>query len=182
MARENKDRILELTQRLEKKGIYLLARVVVLVLLFSILFFPSELKAMLNTPILLGAILFANAVLAIILLADLLYNPQKSIGSLAIKYIYLTTSLILAYGLFYYINATILQPPGVHYTNTYGEPHLEYDVFYISGSTYFTVGYGDIAPLGVYARTASVAEAFTGCLVNLVVLGKAFQSLRRLAL
>ncbi len=180
MKRPSKDKVLELTQRLEKKGLYLLARLVVLVLLFSILFFPSALHAMLSIPILLGLVLFANIILAIILLADLLYSPQKSVGSLAIKYIYLTSCLILAYGLFYYINATILQPPGLHYTSTYGAQELEYDVFYVSGATYFTVGYGDISPLGVYARTVAVAEAFTGCLVNLVVLGRAFQSMRHI--
>jgi hypothetical protein len=178
MALKHKDRLLQLTKKLESKGIYLLARFVVLVLLFSILFFPLELKALLNMPFLLGAVLFIDVALAIILLVDLLYSPQKSIGSLAIKYIYLTLSLILAYGLLYYINATIFQPPGVAYSNEYGEPNLEYDVFYISGATYFTVGYGDVAPFGAYARTISVLEAFTGYLVNLVVLGKAFQSLR----
>ncbi len=180
MESSHEDRILRLTQSLERKGLYLVARIVVLALLVTILFFPSELRLLLGIPILLGVMLLANIALAIILLVDLLYSPQKSIGSLAVKYIYLTVCLILAYGLFYYVNANFLQPPGVHYTSTYGAQELEYDVFYISGSTYFTVGYGDIAPLGVYARTASVAEAFTGCLVNLVVLGKAFQSLRRL--
>jgi len=178
-SRVHRDKVLELTNRLQKKGLYFIARVIVLLLLLSILFFPSELQAMLNVPILLGLVLFANLVLGVILLADLLFSPQKSVGSLAIKYIYLTTCLILAFGLFYYINATILQPPGLFYDSNYGPPHLEYDVFYLSGSTYFTVGYGDIMPLGVFARTAAVLEAFCGLVINLVVLGKAIQTIPR---
>jgi len=178
-SRVHRDKVLELTRRLERKGLYFIARVIVLLLLLSILFFPAELQALLNIPILLGLVLFANIVLVVILLADLLFSPQKSVGSLAIKYIYLTTCVILAFGLFFFINSTLLQPPGVHYTAGYGGPRLEYDVFYLSGSTYFTIGYGDIAPIGVFARTAVVIEAFCGVIINLVVLGKAFQSIPR---
>ena len=118
-------------------------------------------------------------ILAVVLLTDLLYSQQKSVGSLMVKYVYLTTCLILMFGLFYFINATILQPPGLHYTSTYGTPNLEYDVFYLSGTTYFTIGYGDIAPLGIYARTSVVMEALCGCIINLVVLGKAFQNMAK---
>lgn len=175
--RERSDKILELTKRLEHKGLYLIARVIVLLLLGSILFFPDELKSMLAVPALLGAILFANILLAVVLLTDLLYSQQKSIGALAVKYIYLTTCLMLAYGLFYYINANFLQPPGLHWGATYEKAELERDVFYFSGSTYFTIGYGDISPVGINSRIAVVAEAFTGCLINLVVLGKAFQNM-----
>ncbi len=171
------DKILELTKRLERRGLYLIARVIVLLLLGSIFFFPDELKSMLAVPALLGAILLANILLAVVLLADLLYSQQKSVGALAVKYIYLTACLMLAYGLFYYIDANFLQPPGLHYTTSYIGPQLERDVFYFSGSTYFTIGYGDIAPVGIYARMVVVAEAFTGCLINLVVLGKAFQNM-----
>ncbi len=177
MKRIHSDRILELTKRLERKGLYLIARVIVLLLLGSILFFPNELQLMLGTPTLLGAVLFANIILALVLLTDLLYSQQKHVGALMIKYVYLTTCLILAFGIFFYINATILQPPGLHYTNTYGPQKLEYDVFYLSGSTYFTIGYGDIAPMGIFARTVVVMEALCGCIVNLVVLGKAFQNM-----
>ncbi len=175
--RPHTDKILELTKRLERKGLYLIARMIVLLFLGSILFFPEELKVMLTVPTLLGVILFANILLAIVLLTDLLYSQQKSVGALAVKYIYLTTCLILAYGLFYYIDANFLQPPGIYWSTQYGTPSLERDVFYFSGTTYFTIGYGDILPVGIYAHTAAVVEAFTGSLINLVVLGKAFQNM-----
>ena len=87
MPYKHEDRILQLTQSLERKGLYLAARIVVLALLFCILFFPSELRVLLGIPLLLGAVLFANVALAVIMLVDLLYSPQKSVGSLAIKYI-----------------------------------------------------------------------------------------------
>lgn len=176
--KQRTDKILELTKRLERKGLYLIARVIVLLLLGSILFFPVELRIMLATPVLLGAILFANIILAIVLLTDLLYSQQKSVGALAAKYIYLTACIIMAYGLFYYINSTLIQPPGIQYTfDTYAQNDLERDIFYFSGTTYLTIGYGDVVPVGVYARTAAVAEAFTGSLINLIVIGKAFQNM-----
>ena len=67
--KQRTDKMLELLKRLERKGLYLIARVIVLLLFGSILFFPVELRIMLATPVLLGAILFANIILAIILLS-----------------------------------------------------------------------------------------------------------------
>jgi len=54
---------------------------------------------------------------------------------------------------------------------------LESDVFYLSATTYYTIGYGDIVPIGNNARVGAVAEAFFGSLINLIVLAMAFQNL-----
>ncbi|MFH1307056.1 MAG: ion channel [Candidatus Micrarchaeota archaeon] len=161
-------------KQLEKRWIYLSARAVVLLLFGSILFFPEELLIALESPAILGVMLFATIIFAIILLGDLLTTRQKTVGSLMYKYVFLTFSIILAYGLFYYINATLFEPPGFGYLHP-GIHELERDVFYFSGVTYFTIGYGDITPVGANARTAAITEAFAGNVINLVVLATAFQ-------
>lgn len=163
-----------LVNKIEKRGIYLAARSIVVLLFGSILFLPQELEIALETPAILGVMLFGTCVMAIILLADLLMTRQKNIGSLMYKYFFLTISVILAYGLFYYIDATLLDPPGLESLKGGGEINLERDVFYFSGVTYFTIGYGDIVPTGI-AKTAAITEAFIGNVVNLIVLATAFQ-------
>lgn len=160
-------------RQIEDRGIYFGVRAIVVLLFGSILFFPGELRMALETPILLGLMLFGTIVMAIILLGDLLTTRQKSISSLMYKYIFLTLSVILAYGLFYYINATILDPPGIEYY-TQGEWMLERTVFYFSGVTYFTIGYGDFVPMGINAQSAAITEAFVGNVINLIVLATAF--------
>jgi potassium channel LctB len=164
----------QLVNKIEKRGIYLAARSIVMLLFGSILFFPKGLDVALQTPAILGIMLFGTCVMAIILLADLLMTRQKSIESLMYKYFFLTISIILAYGLFYYIDATLFDPPGLESLKGEGHIDLNRDVFYFSGVTYFTIGYGDIIPTGM-AKIATITEAFIGNVVNLIVLATAFQ-------
>ena len=162
-------------RQVEARGIYFSARGIVLLLFGSILFFPKELELALQTPILLGLMLFGTIVMSIILFGDLLTTRQKSISSLMYKYVFLTLSVILAYGLFYYLNATLFEPPGLvnHWATENWE--LERAVFYFSGVSYFTIGYGDVVPVGVNAQSAAITEAFLGNVINLIVLATAFQ-------
>ena len=129
---------------LERRWIYLATRLIVLLTFGSILFFPGELKLALETPVILGVMLIGTIGMALILLGDLISTRQKNISSLMYKYVFLTVSVILAYGMFYYIDATILEPPGIEYFTKNDVHNLETDVFYFSGETYFTIGYGDI--------------------------------------
>ncbi|PIT84617.1 hypothetical protein COU37_02345 [Candidatus Micrarchaeota archaeon CG10_big_fil_rev_8_21_14_0_10_45_29] len=160
---------------LERRWVYLATRLIVLLTFGSILFFPEELKLALETPILLGIMLVGTIGMALILLGDLISTRQKNIASLMYKYVFLTVSVILAYGMFYYIDATILEPPGIEYFTKSEVHNLEMDVFYFSGVTYFTIGYGDVTPISTYAKSASITEAFAGSIINLVVLALAFQ-------
>ncbi len=166
------------------RGIYYIARLIVLFIFVSLLFFPQELNLALHDPTLLALLIIGPFVLAVTLLADLLVAEQRTISSLIFKYFFLTLSVILLYGLFYYVNATILQPPGLHHTTIKTDAGallpttpLEMDVFYLSATTYFTIGYGDVVPIGTFARVAAVFEAFTGSIINLIVLALAFQRL-----
>ncbi|MFA5108824.1 MAG: ion channel [Candidatus Micrarchaeia archaeon] len=164
----------EFVRQVQDRGVYFAARIIVLLLLGSILFFPEELVVALETPAILGILLFGTIVMVMVLLGDLLLTHQKSVSSLVYKYVFLIISVILAYGLFYYINATLLDPPGLHYwSSDIGK--LEQTIFYFSGTTYFTIGYGDITPVGMNAQIAAVSEAFVGTMINLVVLAMAFQ-------
>ncbi|MDE1798422.1 MAG: hypothetical protein KGH63_03380 [Candidatus Micrarchaeota archaeon] len=166
------------------RGIYYIARLIVLFIFVSLLFFPHLLNTALHDPTLLALLVGGPFVLAITLLADLLVAEQRTISSLIFKYLFLTLSVVLLFGLFFYVNATVLQPPGLHRTTiktdagvTLPATPLEQDVFYLSATTYFTIGYGDVVPIGTYARMAAVFEAFTGGIINLVVLAMAFQRL-----
>ena len=176
--------IRQITSQIRYRMLYYFARLIVIVLFASILLSPKWLEIFLGTPILLAMTIFGTVVLAITLFADLLLERQRTVSSIIFKYFYLTLSVILAFGLFFYLNATMLQPPGLHYgskdSDAPGMQHdVESDVFYLSATTYYTIGYGDIVPLGNNARIAAVAEAFTGTLINLVVLAIAFQNLHK---
>ena len=173
----------KITSRIQHRAIYYVARLIVIVLLASIVFSPKWLNVFLGTPLLLALTIFGTVVLAIALFADLLLEHQRTVSSIIFKYFFLTVSVILAFGLFFYLNATMIQPPGLHYSSkdaiAIAQHDLESDVFYLSATTYYTIGYGDVVPLGNYARIAAVAEAFAGCLINLIVLAIAFQNLNK---
>lgn len=164
----------QLVHKLQNRWIYFCARTIVILLFAGLLFFPQELEFFLKTPFVLGILLFGTIVMAVILFGDLLTTRQKSIGSLMYKYIFLTFSVILTYGLFYYINATILDPPGILFIDGH-EMALESAVFYFSGVNYFTIGYGDIIPVGGISQAAAISEAFISNVINLIVLATAFQ-------
>ncbi len=166
-----------ISEHAKRRAFYYLARLIVVVLFASILFFPHQLSTFLHNPPLLVLLIFGPLVLAVTLFVDLLHESQRSVGSLMFKYFFLTLSVILAYGLFYYVDATLIQPPGLHYSAVLPDHELERDVFYLSATTYFTIGYGDITPLGTDARAAAVSEAFVGSIINLIVLAMAFQRL-----
>lgn len=173
-----------IASHIRHRAVYDLARLVVIVLFTSILLSPKWLEVFLGTPILLALTVFGTVVLAIALFADLLLEPQRTVSAVISKYFFLTLSVILAFGLFFYLNSTMLQPPGLHYSSKDSvapglQNDLESDVFYLSATTYYTIGYGDVVPLGNNARTAAVAEAFAGSLINLIVLTIAFQHLNR---
>ena len=174
----------QVTSRIRNRALYYFARLVVIVLFASILLSPKWLEVFLGTPILLAVTILGTVLLAITLFADLLLEHQRTVSSIIFKYFYLTLSVILAFGLFFYLNSTMLQPPGLHYNSkdnaSPGMPNdVEVDVFYLSATTYYTIGYGDIVPLGNNARTAAVAEAFIGTVINLIVLAIAFQNLNK---
>lgn len=174
----------KIADHVRHRAIYYIARFIVFILFASIIFSPKWLKIFLGTPILLAVTIFGTVVLAITFFADLLLEHQRTVSSVIFKYFFLTLSVILAFGLFFYLNATMIQSPGLHYSSKdiiapETQHNLESDVFYLSATTYYTIGYGDIVPLGNNARTAAVAEAFMGSLINLIVLAIAFQNLNK---
>ncbi len=133
------DTLHDIADHAKRRAFYYAARLIVVLLFASILFFPLQLNSFLHNLPLLALLIFGPLVLAITLFIDLLRESQRSVGSLMLKYFFLTLSIILTYGLFYYVNATLLQPPGLHYVAGLPEKGLERDVFYLSASTYFTI-------------------------------------------
>lgn len=173
----------KITSHIRHRALYYVARFIVIVLFASIVLSPKWLNVFLGTPALLALTILGTVVLAITLFADLLLEHQRTVSSIIFKYFFLTLSVILAFGLFFYLNATMIQPPGLHYSSkdaiVTAQHDLESDVFYLSATTYYTIGYGDVVPLGSYSRIAAIAEAFAGSLINLIVLAIAFQNLKR---
>ena len=149
-------------------------RFIVVAFFVSILFFDEVLKFILSNFYALAAIVISLVILALTQLYDLIYEEKKSLTGLIGKYFFLTMSVILLFGILYYVNAVKFDPPGLDYVYPV---LLEKDVFYFSAMTYFTVGYGDIVPAGLNAKTLSVFEAFFGNVINLVVLALAFRTL-----
>lgn len=150
------------------------ARIVVAVFFVSILFFDEVLKFILSNFYALDAVVLALVILAMTHLYDLIYEEKRSLSALILKYFFLTMAVILLFGILYYVNSVRFDPPGLR--STY-DLQLEKDVFYFSAITYFTVGYGEIVPWGVNAKTLSVFEAFFGNVINLIVLALAFKTL-----
>ncbi len=157
-----------------RRVIFYAARLIVLVFFFSILFFDRIFQFTLTNYYALYALIASLLILSFTMLYDLIYEEKKTLFSLVGNYFFLTLSIIILFGILYYFNATRFQPPGFYYMNSLT---LDKDVFYFSSVTYFTVGYGDITPAGVYAKTLAVFEAFIGNIINLVVLALAFRTL-----
>src|SRR5258708_8750690 len=72
------------------------------------------------------------------------------------------SGLVLGFGLLHWSLGSDLAPAG--------KPSLATDV-YLSGSTFFTLGYGDVAPLSRAERIVAVAEAGMGLGFLAVVIG-----------
>ena len=150
------------------------ARIIVVAFFASILFFDEVLKFLLSNFYALDAIVLSLVILAMTHLYDLIYEEKKSLVALISKYFFLTMSMILLFGILFYVNAVKIDPPGLISQHSI---QLEKDVFYFSAVTYFTVGYGEIVPWGVNAKTMAVFEAFFANVINLVVLALAFRTL-----
>ncbi|OLE52482.1 MAG: metal transporter [Acidobacteria bacterium 13_1_20CM_3_53_8] len=83
--------------------------------------------------------------------------------SLLMLLMFWAVALILGYALLHWANTTGLNVPlGTASFGTY---------LYLSGVTFFTLGYGDVAPIGQLGRTLAVFEAATGLGLLAVVIG-----------
>jgi potassium channel LctB len=50
-----------------------------------------------------------------------------------------------------------------------GDPNISHDYFYFSAITFFSVGYGDICPMG-FCKTIAIVTAFAGNIVTVVLM------------
>ncbi|MFN3909918.1 MAG: potassium channel family protein [Candidatus Anstonellaceae archaeon] len=175
--KKNAENLLGLLKE-NQKIIFLVARLTILLIFFGILLEPSILKNLLNNRLMLVIILFFNVALVILIFFELIQEKQKSIFILITNYLFLTISIILCYGIFFYIDTKILESNAL--INVWQkEMVLEREVFYFSGVTYFTIGYGDIIPIRPYAQVAAISEAFLGAVINLIVIGIALQKIAK---
>ncbi|MEM4137842.1 MAG: ion channel [Candidatus Anstonellaceae archaeon] len=158
--------------------IYLVAKISIGLILIGILLAPNFLKDLLGNLFAVVFIIFFNMSLAILLFIELIGQKQKSIFVLIENYLFLTISIILCFGLFYYIDEKIIEKEGSLYKVWEKNKDLERDVFYFSGVTYFTIGYGDIIPTKPYSQIAAIIEAIIGSMVNLIAIGIAIKELK----
>lgn len=87
------------------------------------------------------------------------YGPLSLLLLLALW----AVGIVLAFGLLQWAAGSALTPMG-------GEPGLGSDV-YMSGTTFFTLGLGDVVPRSAVARTLTVIEAGTGFAFLAAVIG-----------
>jgi hypothetical protein len=85
--------------------------------------------------------------------------------SLVVLLILWASALVLAFGLLQFADGTPAQLPNGRYSNSIATN------VYLSGSTLFTLGLGDVAPRGRIARVLAVVEAGTGFGFLAVVIG-----------
>jgi potassium channel LctB len=128
---------------------------------------------------------FINILIAIYFVAIIVYlirrwflrllNP-KNIFALISTYALFILGLILLFSTIY----NIVELSGLGYIK-YGtcngkfdssmittDPDASHDFFYFSAMTFFTVGYGDICPMG-FEKIISIIVAFTGNLVSVIL-------------
>ncbi|MCX8163502.1 MAG: ion channel [Candidatus Micrarchaeota archaeon] len=176
MLEENKNKKILQILKANHSLVYLAAKITTFLIFVGILLMPSLLKELLTNTLMLGTILTFNVASAILIFFELLEKKQKSISLLINNYLFLTISIILSYGIFYYIDEKILEP-GALLNVWKKEMSIEQEVFYFSGVTYFTIGYGDIVPAKPYAQIAALSEAMVGAIVNLIEIGLAIKKL-----
>jgi hypothetical protein len=87
------------------------------------------------------------------------YGPLSLLMLLALW----AAGIVLAFGLLQWADGSALTPMG-------GEPGLGSDI-YMSGTTFFTLGLGDVVPRTPIAKTLTVIEAGTGFAFLAVVIG-----------
>ena len=104
-----------------------------------------------------------------------LFNP-KNIISLILAYALFIIGIILLFSTLYSI-AEITKMGYIRYQGCSdkfdpsvigNDPAISRDFFYFSSITFFTVGYGDICPMG-FAKILAILNAFVGHLVAVVV-------------
>ncbi|MEK6954762.1 MAG: ion channel [Candidatus Micrarchaeota archaeon] len=133
--------------------------------------------------IVIASILFAYLVVKI-LLDYLIQKPignlltAKSLGSLLLSYIAFVLGILILISLMYFeINRLSLGyltysscsdnfDPGM----IANDPSISHDYFYFSAVTFFTIGYGDICPMGL-SKILSVLTVFSGNIVNVILMG-----------
>jgi len=128
---------------------------------------------------LLGILIFIYFVAVVIFIIrrslHQLFNPRNVI-SLIFAYALFILGIILLFSTLY--NLVELSGTGyIKYGSCNGnfnpsmiasDPGLSREFFYFSAMTYFTVGYGDICPMG-FAKTISIFNAFIGNIIAVII-------------
>jgi hypothetical protein len=107
---------------------------------------------------------------------DLISIQRKEIYQILNDYLFLTGAIVITYGFFYYIDSEFIEVAALK--NVWSnQMELERDVFYFSGVTYFTIGYGDIIPIKPISKLAALSEAMIGAAINIIAIGIAIKNL-----
>ena len=90
-------------------------------------------------------------------------GKKKKYLLFALLGIYLSFISIVCFGMMYR-QCNILGKGGLHYfiENSYVS---SFDYYYFSAITFFSLGYGDLAPIGLYPKIITILEAFMGHII-----------------
>lgn len=153
--------------------VFYLARIITFLLFIGIALdpFPELLAFVLSKTLSLSVLFLSLFILIAALVYDLIARTQSGFASLVNKYVYLTISVVLFFGVIYFFLSTHSASSGLQSMSS--KPiELEQDAFYFSAVTYFTVGYGDILPTGL-SKTVSILEMLAAGTINLLVIAMA---------
>lgn len=96
-----------------------------------------------------------------------IYLKLKVITPIILAILIITLTLLSYASIYKNINKVFVDDDSIGITQINKEELDEYDYFYFSSVTYFTIGYGDIIPVGSIVKTTTITEMIIAFIINI---------------